>query len=90
MSRSLLQRGCVWRSLALGLLTLPGLGGCVVATVAGAAVGTAASVAGTAVKVGAKTAATAVDLAIPDGDEHKPDTGKASTTDKAAKGGKSR
>ena len=90
MSRSLLRGGRVWRVVALGLLALPGLGGCVVATVAGAAVGTAASVAGTAVKVGAKTAATAVDLAIPDGDEHTQDSTKAATSDKAAKGGKGR
>lgn len=74
----------------LGVLVLPWLTGCVVATVAGAAVGTAASVAGTAVKVGAKTAATAVDLAIPDGDAHKDDSSKPAATDKTTKGGKPR
>ena len=42
----------------------PLLSGCVVATVAGAAV----SVATTAVEVGAKTAVKVVEVAIPDGD----------------------
>jgi hypothetical protein len=61
--------GLMLRCAVLMLVSAPVLSGCVVVTVAGAAV----SVATTAVKVTAKTAVKVVEVAIPDGDSDDKD-----------------
>ena len=66
------------RCAALLLVSAPVLSGCVVATVAGAAV----SVATTAVKVTAKTAVKVVEVAIPDGDSEGNEKDKSKKSDK--------
>ena len=66
--------------VCLLLATAPLLSGCVVATVAGAAV----SVATTAVEVGAKTAIKVVEVAIPDGDSDDKHKDKHTDKDKKA------